>query len=181
MSVPGQAYRTERIFTDRQDRRRGTLIVLLMVALSTMSYFDRIIMSIAGPGILREFALSETQFGAIYSAFTLCYAFLMIPGGRGADRFGPRLMLTAMAVSSGLLTALTSLGGRPRPGALIGVAPSFMAIRFILGAASAPIYPACARMSANWKAPSERAHTWGRIAGPAPESAGLWPRWCFQA
>jgi ACS family glucarate transporter-like MFS transporter len=101
MSVPGQAYRTERIFTDRQDRRRGTLIVLLMVALSTMSYFDRIIMSIAGPGILREFALSETQLGAIYSAFTLCYAFLMIPGGRAADRFGPRLMLTAMAVSSG--------------------------------------------------------------------------------
>jgi sugar phosphate permease len=173
--VPGVAYRAERIFMDQQDRRRGTLIVLLMVALSTMSYFDRIIMSIAGPGILHEFSLSETQLGAIYSAFTLCYAFLMIPCGRGADRFGPRLMLTAMAVSSGILTALTSLGGKPGLGAWLGVAPSFLVIRFILGATSAPIYPACARMSANWKAPSERAHTWGWIAAGTGIGGALAP------
>lgn len=146
-----------------------------MVGLSVMSYFDRIIMSIAGPAILREFSLRETQLGAIYSAFTLCYAFLMIPGGRAADRFGPKRMLTAMAVSSGILTALTSIGGRPGLGSWIGVFPSFLVIRFILGAVSAPIYPACARMSANWKPPSERSRTWGWIAAGTGLGGALAP------
>jgi ACS family glucarate transporter-like MFS transporter len=51
--------------------RRYAHIVVLMIAFSIMSYFDRIIMSIAGPHILMEFALSPTQMGWIYSAFTL--------------------------------------------------------------------------------------------------------------
>ncbi len=45
------------------------LIVLLMVLFSIMSYFDRTIMSVAGPGIIKEFGLSETQMGFVYSAF----------------------------------------------------------------------------------------------------------------
>ena len=72
-------------------RRVG--IVVLMVLFSLMSYFDRTIMSIAGPVIAKEFSLSETQMGAIYSAFLLSYAILMIPGGQLADRFGPRAVL----------------------------------------------------------------------------------------
>ncbi len=54
-------------------------IVILMVAFSVMSYFDRTIMSIAGPGIIKEFSLSETQMGSVYSAFILSYAILVIP------------------------------------------------------------------------------------------------------
>ena len=57
-------------------------IAALMVALSVMSYFDRTIMSIAGPAIIREFGLSETEMGTVYSAFILSYALLMIAGGR---------------------------------------------------------------------------------------------------
>ena len=89
-------------------------IVCLMFGLSVMSYFDRTIMSIAGPGIIKEFQLSETAMGTVYSAFTLGYALLMIPGGRLADRFGPRRVLTWMALGSALFTALTPLGARTR-------------------------------------------------------------------
>jgi len=46
----------------------------LMVGFSVMSYFDRTIMSIAGPAIIREFKLSETEMGTVYSAFILSYA-----------------------------------------------------------------------------------------------------------
>ena len=63
-------------------------IVALMVLLSVMSYFDRTIMSIAGPGMIHDFGLSETQMGSVYSAFLLGYALMMIPGGRLADRWG---------------------------------------------------------------------------------------------
>ena len=64
--------------TDRLSRVRIG-IVCLMFGLSVMSYFDRTIMSIAGPGIMKEFQLSETGMGTVYSAFTLGYALLMIP------------------------------------------------------------------------------------------------------
>jgi len=36
-------------------------IVSLMFALSAMSYFDRVVMSIAGPGIMIDFGISETR------------------------------------------------------------------------------------------------------------------------
>ena len=45
-----------------------------MIAFSVMSYFDRTIMSIAGPQIMKEFDLSATQMGSVYSAFILSYA-----------------------------------------------------------------------------------------------------------
>ena len=108
-------------------------IVCLMFGLSVISYFDRTIMSIAGPGIMKEFQLSETGMGTVYSAFTLGYALLMIPGGRFADRFGPRRVLTWMALGSALFTALTPLGGRPGLGAYWGVIPSLIIMRLGFG------------------------------------------------
>jgi ACS family glucarate transporter-like MFS transporter len=158
-----------------QPSRRAALIVILMLGLSIMSYFDRIIMSVTGPAILREFSLTATELGAIYSSFMVCYALFMIPGGRLADRYGPRRLLTLMAIGSAALTALTSLGGKPGLGALIGVVPSFILIRTLLGAVSAPVYPACARMNTNWKPPHERARTWGWIAAGSGIGGALAP------
>jgi ACS family glucarate transporter-like MFS transporter len=73
--------------------RLQTGAVALMFGLSTMSYFDRTIMSIAGPEIMKDFGISETGMGAVYSAFLISYAICMAPGGRLADRFGPRKVL----------------------------------------------------------------------------------------
>ena len=56
-------------------------VVGLMFALSVMTYFVRTILSIAGPSIIKEFQLSETEMGAIYSAFLFTYALLMLPVG----------------------------------------------------------------------------------------------------
>ncbi|MBV8477542.1 MAG: MFS transporter, partial [Acidobacteria bacterium] len=92
MRTPISAKPEQYLDTSSQERTRA--IVLLMVAFSVMSYFDRIIMSIAGPFIMSESHLSETQMGAVYSAFTFGYAICMIPGGRLADRLGPRHVLT---------------------------------------------------------------------------------------
>ncbi|MGI8991981.1 MAG: MFS transporter [Bryobacteraceae bacterium] len=150
----------------RISRKQAGLVALLF-GLSVMSYFDRTIMSIAGPGIMNEFGLSETQMGGVYSAFLISYALLMIPGGRLADRFGPRVVLTGMAVGSALFTGLTALGGKPGLGALIGVIPSFILIRLALGVSTAPLYPACARMNANWMPAAQRARVQGIIAAGA--------------
>lgn len=81
------------------DRARLTLVALLF-AFSLISYFDRTIMSIAGPQLMKDLAISPTQMGAIYSAFILGYALLMIPGGHLVDRLGSRLTLALMGIFS---------------------------------------------------------------------------------
>ena len=152
-----------------------TGIVLLMVAFSIMSYFDRIIMSVAGPLVMREMRLSETQMGAIYSAFTFSYGILMMPGGRLADRFGPRRVLTAMALGAAAFTGLTALGGRPLFGIWLGVFPSFLMIRLGLGVATAPLYPSCAIMNSRWTPSAQRARVWGWIASGTGIGGALAP------
>jgi ACS family glucarate transporter-like MFS transporter len=130
--------------------RVQTKIVTLMVAFSIMSYFDRTIMAIAGPHIMKEFAVSETAMGAVYSAFVFSYVLLMVPGGRLADRFGPRWVLTVIGLGAALFTGMTALGGRPGLGSYLGIVPSFLAIRLGLGMMTAPLYPSCAKMTSNW-------------------------------
>lgn len=131
------------------DRTRVTVVGLLF-GFSMLSYFDRTIMSIAGPQMIKDFGLSPTAMGGIYSAFILGYALLMIPCGHFTDLLGPRLTLTLMGLLSALFTLLIVAGGRPGLGAIIGIVPALFAIRLGLGVVTAPLYPACARMTANW-------------------------------
>ena len=151
--------------TTDSPKQAPVVVALLMIAFSVMSYFNRTIMSISGPEIIKEFSLSETQMGSIYSAFILSYALLMVPGGHLADRFGPRIVLAFMGLGSALFTGLTAVAGRPGLGTWIGVVPSFLLVRLAMGAATSPLYPTCARMNANWFPVSHRARVWGLIAG----------------
>jgi MFS family permease len=125
-------------------------LVALMFGFSVMSYFDRTIMSIAGPEIMKEFDISPARMGWVYSAFILGYAVFMIPGGDLTDRLGPRNTLTLMGLAAALFTAFTPLGGSPIFTGVIGVVAVLFTIRCALGVLSAPLYPACARMGAAW-------------------------------
>ena len=69
------------------------ILVALMFAFSVMSYFDRTIMSIAGPEIMMEFGIAPTHMGSIYSAFIFGYFLFMIPGGQLARRSRHRIAL----------------------------------------------------------------------------------------
>ncbi len=146
-----------------------------MALFSVMSYFDRTIISVAGPGIIHEFGLSETQMGAVYSAFLLGYALMMIPGGYVTDRLGPWQTLIGMGFGAALFTGLTALGTRPGLGSLIGVVPALVVIRFLVGACTAPLYPACGRMNANWFPSARQGLVWGLVAGGAGIGSALSP------
>ncbi len=125
-------------------------LVALMTALSAMSYFDRTIMSIAGPVVMKDFGISEVAMGRVYFAALLSYTICMTPGGWLTDRFGPRRVLTATVLGTALLTGLTALCGNPGLGAILGVVSSFVIVRFLFGMTAAPLYPAIGRMAANW-------------------------------
>jgi MFS family permease len=144
-----------------------TRIVTLIFLFSVMSYFDRTILSIAAPGIMKEFSLSETEMGVVFSAFLASYTLLMIPGGRWADRYGPRNVFTFFALGSGLATALFAFGGKPGLGSVLGIIPAFVVIRLAFGVFTAPIYPTAAKMSANWIPYHQHARVMGIVNGGA--------------
>lgn len=151
------------------------VIVLLMVAFSLVSYFDRTIISIAGPSMMGEFRLSETQMGAVYSAFVFGYAFAMIPGGFLVDRIGPSRTLALIGIGSAFFTALTAYGVRPGLGALLGIVPALLVVRILLGITTAPLYPSCARMIGDQFPRTRRGLIWGLVAGGAGLGSALSP------
>ena len=157
------------------DGRVRSKIVALMVALSAMSYINRTLMPVAAPTLIKHFPLSETQMGSIFSAFILCYAILMAPGGWLADRFGPRLVLALVGGGTAIFTTLTAVAGAASLARYVGVFWCFLVVRFALGAFSAPLYPSSAGMNANWVPITERAHVQGLIIGGAPLGGAITP------
>lgn len=152
-----------RAYTNPATRSR---IVILMVVLSALSYFDRTILSIAGPTIMKELSISEIHMGWVYSSFLVTYAILMSPGGALADRFGPRWVLTLGGIGNTLLTGITGLCSR------LG---EFLSIRLIMGAASAPLYPSCACMTRNWFPPTGVARVMGLVTGASALGSAVSP------
>ena len=155
--------------------RLQTGAVALMFGLSTMSYFDRTIMSIAGPEIMKDFGISETGMGAVYSAFLISYAICMAPGGRLADRFGPRKVLFLGGMGAALFTGLTGLTGGAWLGASFGVVASLLIIRFLFGICTAPLYPALGRMTAAWIPASQVARVQSIVITGAPLGGAISP------
>ena len=151
------------------------IVVALLFGFSLISYFDRTIMSIAGPQLMRDFAISPTQMGAVYSAFILGYALFMIPGGHLSDRLGPRRTLALMGTFSAAFTGLIVFAGKPGLGAYIGIVLALFAIRLGLGVVTAPLYPACARMTANWIPVVYHARVQGFIIAGSSAGAAISP------
>src|SRR5262245_8134622 len=157
------------------DKPSPLRVVVLLFGFSVMTYFVRTILSIAGPTIIKEFHLSETEMGAIYSAFLFSYALLMLPGGFLADLWGPKFALAVVGLGSGVLTVLTGFAAVPGLGGLLGVVPSMMFVRLLLGVCTAPIYPACSRMNVNWTPLSHRAKVQGLIIAGAGLGGAISP------
>jgi ACS family glucarate transporter-like MFS transporter len=147
----------------------------LMFALSVISYFERTILSVAAPSMMKEFALSPEAMGVVFTAFQLSYTLLMTPGGHLSDRFGPRNVLAAAALGAGLLTALVPFGGNPGLGALFGVVPALALLRFGLGAFTAPLYPSLGHMNAVTMPPGRQARVFGIVNAGAGLGGAISP------
>src|SRR3954466_14989212 len=83
-------------------------VLTLLVALASLTYLDRLCISIAGPSIMKEFNFNAETMGYIYSAFTLSYALLEIPSGWLGDRFGTRRALARIVLWWSAFTTLTA-------------------------------------------------------------------------
>jgi ACS family D-galactonate transporter-like MFS transporter len=79
-------------------------IFLMMLFLISINYIDRASLSVAMPLIAKEFDIGPATQGLLLSSFFWTYAFMQIPGGMLADRFGPRVVTSAgmLVIAAGL-------------------------------------------------------------------------------
>ncbi len=136
-------------------------VLLLLSLMYMITYMDRTGISIAAPAMAKEFGLSQTSVGLMFSVFLWTYAIGQIPGGWFADRFGPRLVLLTIVPVWSLLTAMTAIAS--------GLA-SLVGIRSAFGLAEAGAFPTATRAMQLWFPKSERGivhgvtHSFSRFA-----------------
>lgn len=140
-------------------------IFSILWILVLLNFIDRATLSVAMPFIAEEFQMSPEMQGVLLGSFFWTYLIFQIPGGWLLDRFGPRkivggagviwgfFQLIAGFASSGLFLTFTRLG---------------------LGASEAPVFPAGAKLNANWLPAKERARgaTFVDAAGPFGSAVG---------
>lgn len=140
-------------------------IFSILWILVLLNFIDRATLSVAMPFIAEEFQMGPEMQGVLLGSFFWTYLIFQIPGGWLLDRFGPRkivggagviwgfFQLVAGFASSGLFLTFTRLG---------------------LGASEAPVFPAGAKLNANWLPAKERARgaTFVDAAGPFGSAVG---------
>lgn len=114
----------------------------LLVVASFVAYVLRSNMSIAGESMIADLGLTKVQLGAILAAFAWGYAIFQFPGGIWGDRIGGRKALALIAVGfipgTSVASAMVVIG-------------SLMALRFLMGAVQAPLYPVTSGgTTSNW-------------------------------
>jgi ACS family glucarate transporter-like MFS transporter len=129
------------------------LVVAVLFVLTAVNYADRATISLAGPEIARELRFDAVTMGYVFSAFGWAYVLCQVPGGWLLDRFGSKRvyaislfvwsLFTLLVGAVGFLTGLTAV-------------VALFALRFLVGAAEAPSFPANSRIVAAWFPANER-------------------------
>ena len=146
-------------------------LIFWLFILSAVAFLDRVNISIAGASIASAYHLTNIQLGTVFSALLWGYALFQTLGGRLVDRFGPRRVLTMGVIWWGVFTAMTAAVPASISRALI----LFFAIRFLLGAGEAVVYPASNQFVARWIPSQERGIANGWIFAGVGAGAGLSP------
>ena len=135
--------------TDRPTIVRWRILGLLF-GLSFISYIVALNLSIAAPFIIEDLGISKVELGWVFSAMLWGYSLFQLPGGVWGQRAGARRVLTIIAVAWAVITAATALV----PGGLVtgnlAVFATLLMLRFLLGAARAPLFPVIGGAIERW-------------------------------
>ena len=143
--------------------RHRYVVTALMFLSVFVNYMDRVNFAVAIPAIRHDFGFTLQQIGQISFAWGIVYALFNFPGGWLVDRLGLRLALPIVLGWWSAFTIATpfarTLGG-------------WFAVRGLMAAGEAPIWPINAKCASTWAAPSERSTLFtlagsGQYVGPA--------------
>ena len=116
-------------------------ICVLMMGVSFVAYILRSNMSVAGVPMSADLGLSHVQFGAVLAAFAWGYAIFQFPGGLFGDVIGARRALAVLALLWGACNLLVAFVPGTVAGSATVVVLALVGLRFLMGAAQAPLFP----------------------------------------
>lgn len=139
--------------TDVRRSRVRLLIVTMLFLVTTVNYADRATLSIAGTDLSKELHLDPVAMGYVFSAFGWSYVIAQVPCGWLLDRYGSKWVYAIGILVWSVFTAMQGLVGFLSAGAAVIL---LFALRFLVGIAEAPSFPANARIVASWFPGNER-------------------------
>jgi ACS family glucarate transporter-like MFS transporter len=128
---------------------RWNVLFLLFVA-SFVAYVLRTNLSIAGEQMMSDLRISQVQLGMILAAFAWGYGIFQIPGGIVGDVLGARHGLALIAIGWGVMNLLVGIVPGHGLASPIVILASLIALRFLMGAVQAPLYPITGANICNW-------------------------------
>src|SRR4051812_41028853 len=138
------------------------IILFVLCLMYFIAYVDRVNISVAAPALRQELGLTPVQLGIVFSAFAYPYAAMQILGGWASDRFGPRLVLTALSLVWAAATILTGLSWS---------VASLVVLRLLVGVGEGGAFPTATRAFTWWLPVRERGfaqgitHSFARLGG----------------
>ena len=114
------------------NRKAYRNVVLPLFIVSIIAYIDRVNIGYAALTMNQSLGFDARVFGLGAGIFFVGYLLFEIPGALIAEKYGPRLWLARIMITWGIVSGLM---------AFMHSAWQFFAIRFLLGAAEASLYP----------------------------------------
>ena len=130
------------------------VILALIFIITTLNYADRATLSVTGSAMRTEFGLDAIRMGYIFSAFSWAYVLSQVPAGWILDRFGACRVYATSIFFWSLFTLLQSAIGVL--GSAAAAVTALFVLRFAMGAAESPAFPANAKVVASWFPTQER-------------------------
>ncbi len=116
-------------------------VLVLLCSLTTLTYLDRICISLVGVRLKADLHLNNEQFGWVVAAFALAYAIFEIPSGMLGDRIGPRKIFIRIVLLWSLFTVLTGL---------VNGLIALIVVRFLFGVGESGVYPNSMLVVSRW-------------------------------
>jgi MFS transporter, ACS family, glucarate transporter len=116
-------------------------VLVLLCSLTTLTYLDRICISLVGVRLKTDLHLNNEQFGWVVAAFALAYAVFEIPSGMLGDRIGPRKIFIRIVLWWSLFTALTGM---------VNGLIALIIVRFLFGVGESGVYPNSMLVVSRW-------------------------------
>jgi ACS family glucarate transporter-like MFS transporter len=130
-------------------------IVAMLFVITAINYADRATLSIAGPALSKDMGLDAVAMGYVFSAFGWSYVLGQLPGGWLLDRFGSKQVYFASIVAWSLFT-MAQGGISFLTATSVTAVVVLFSLRFLVGFAEAPSFPANGRIVAAWFPANER-------------------------
>lgn len=136
----------------KNNRNYAWLIWILAAGFFFAEYVVRVAPSIMAPNLMRAFQVNAAQLGLLSAFFYYAYVAMQIPAGTLIDKFGPRKLLTVLAVLCGVSVLIFASSHSLQLAELN---------RFIMGFCAAFAFIGALKLASVWFPPSR----FGLLAG----------------